>query len=216
MMIKYGIPNSGFGMQKKNVAFGKVILVLGLLLLLVGVGCGYHFSGQGPGFPKDVRTVFVNAFVNKTREVGMDMEIASALRSEFHRQGQLRVVDQVSQADAILSGVVRSLDRRVLSVNRENEVLQFQLALVVDVNLRRRIPDEILWRTRGTRLTEVYSGSRGAVVTTSSEFKTGTLDPRDVPRFTDIQITETLSHDAKVRLVERFAREVHQRLMEMF
>ncbi len=192
--------------------------VVGIILLLVlaGMGCGYRLSGRGEGFPKDVRTVFVEPFVNRSRDVGIEREITSAFRSEFRRQGQLRVADQVDQADAILSGVVRSFGSRVVAVNRKDEVLQFEMALVADVTLRRRTPDEIVWRTQGTRLTELHSGSRAAVVTTSSDFKTGTLNPADVRQFTDIQLTETLSQEARERLVERFARELHQRLMEMF
>jgi len=191
-------------------------MTFGLLATLAMLGCGYQFSGKGEGFPKDIRTVFVEPFVNRTRDVAIEKDIASALRSEFHRQGQLRVVDQVDQADAIVTGVVRSFDSRVVAVNREDEVLQFEIALVVDMSLRRRSPDEVLWRTQGTRITELYSGSRGAVVTTSSHFKSGTLNPGDVPPFTDIQLTETLSQEAKERLVGRLAHEMHQRLIEMF
>ncbi len=199
--------------QKAEVT---IPMMLGILLALSTVGCGYHFSGRGEGFPKDIRTVFVEPFVNRSRDVGIEREIASALKSEFHRQGHLRVVDRLDQADAILSGVVRSFESRVVAVNRRDEVLQFEMALVVDMSLRRRTPDELLWRTQGTKLTELLSGSRAAVVTTSSDFKTGTLNQADVRQFTDIQLTETLSHKAKGQIVERFARELHQRLIEMF
>lgn len=185
-------------------------------LVLGGMGCGYQFSGRGEGIPKDVRTVFVAPFVNRTRDVGISREVTSALRSEFHRRGGLRVVDQLEEADAILSGVVRSLDTTVVAVNREDEVLEFETKLVVDLSLRRRSPDELLWRTQGIRLVELYSGSRGAVVTTSNAFKTGTLNPADLGQFTDIQLTETLGRRAREQLVERFARELHQRLMETF
>ena len=190
-------------------------LLLGFFLVLVW-GCGYQFSGKGAEFPKDVKTVFVETFVNRSRDVGIENEIASALRSEFRQRGQLQVVDRLEQADVILSGVVRSSDSRVASVNREDEVLQFEMALVVDLSLRRRAPDELLWRTQGARISELHSGSRGAVVTSSSAFKSGTLNPGDVRRFTDIQLTETVRQETKERLVERFARELHQRLMEMF
>ena len=192
------------------------LAVMGLFLVLADMGCGYHFSGRGEGFPKDIRTVFVEPFANRSRDVGLESEMTTALRSEFRQRGQLRVVDRVEQADAILSGVVRSLDSRVVAVNREDEVLQFEMALVLDMSLRRRDPDEVVWRTQGIRLGEVYSGSRGAVVTTSSAFRSGTLNPGDVARFTDIQLTETLKQEAKDKLVVRAARELHQRLMEMF
>lgn len=184
--------------------------------LLWAVGCGYQFSGRGEGFPKDVQTIFFEPFVNRTRDVGIEREITSALKSEFYRRGRLRVVDRLDQADATLSGVVRSLDNRVVGVNRHDEALQFEAVMVVDVHLRRRAPDELLWRSEGTRLTEVYGGSRAAVVTSSSEFARGTLDPGDLRRLTDVQLTEASSREARGRLVDRLARELHQRLMEMF
>lgn len=205
------------GILTKNSKF-KIqnwVMLLGLFFV-VGNGCGYQFSGRAEGFPRDVRTVFVETFVNRSREVGVEGEMTSALRSAFHRRGQLRVVERLDQADAVLSGVVRSLDSRVVAVNRRDEALQYETVLVVDMSLRRRSPDEVLWRTQGTRLTELHSGSRAAVVTTSSDFKTGTLNAADVRRFTDIQLTESLSLEARARLVERFAHELHQRLMEMF
>ncbi len=202
----------------RNLRFDirNCVVVLGIVLASVGGGCGYQFSTTGEGFPKDVRTVFIAPFVNTTRDVGIDREITSALRSEFRRRGEIRLADRLEDADAILTGVVRYFGSRVAAVNRKDEVLQFELSLVVDMSLRRRSPDELLWRTQGIRLVEVYSGSRGTVVTTSSAFKTGTLNSRDVPQFTDIQLSETLGYRARGQLVEQFARKLHQRVVEMF
>jgi hypothetical protein len=112
--------------------------------------------------------------------------------------------------------VIRSLESTVASVNRKDEVLQYESALTLDVTLRRRQPDEILWRGQGIRLTQVYAGSRAAVVTTSSEFRTGTLNSSDVRRLTDIQLTESQRLMVQNDLMDRFAEEVHQRVMEMF
>lgn len=203
--------------ETKNSKFKTKNSFAFLVLAIVAVaGCGYQFSGNGEAFPKDVRTVFIEPFVNRSREVGVEGDISSALKSEFHRQGQLVVVDRSEQADATLSGVVRAFDRHVVAVNRHAEALQYEAALVVDITFRRRSPDEVLWQSRGLRLTDVYSASRGAVVTTSSEFRSGTLNPSDVRRFTDIQITETLGLDTKERLMEKFARELHERLFARF
>ncbi|HEX9879922.1 MAG TPA: hypothetical protein VGB25_06975, partial [Candidatus Binatia bacterium] len=88
--------------------------------------------------------------------------------------------------------------------------------LVVDMTLRRRSPDEVLWSARGSRFVERYSGSRGAVVTTSSAFKQGTLNPGDMFPFTDIQLTETLSREARSKLIDRLAQEIHRRIMDRF
>jgi outer membrane lipopolysaccharide assembly protein LptE/RlpB len=215
--VSFASQVSSFGLRtrKPKVKSRNPFVGLGLIVLMAG-GCGYQFSGKGEAFPKDVRTVFVEPFINKSRDVGIEIEVTSALRSELHRRGDLVVVDRPEEADATLSGVVRGLGSRVVSVNRHDEALQYEAALVVDATFRRRNPDEILWRTQGFSLTELYSGSRGAVVTSSSDFKTRNLNTADVGQFTDIQLTETLNQEAKDRLVERLARELHQRILEMF
>jgi outer membrane lipopolysaccharide assembly protein LptE/RlpB len=199
--------------QSMGRRIGKIAVVL---LGVAVVGCGYQFGGGGNLIPKDAQTIYVEPFINRAREVGIDKELTTAVRAELYRKGRLRVVDQAEQADVILSGVVRSLDNQALSINRFDEVLQMESHMVLDVNLRRREPNEILWRGPGIRLSQVYAASRGAVVTTSSEFRTGTLDTADVRRMTDIQLTESQQSGAREQLMARFAQELHQRLMEMF
>jgi hypothetical protein len=191
-------------------------LVMAAILAVFLSACGYQWVGQSSLLPKDAQTVYVEPFINRSRDVGMEKELTSALRSEFYRRGELRVVDLSEQADIILSGVVRSLDSTVASVNRRDEVLQYESVLVLDATLRRREPNEILWRGQGLRLAEIHGGSRAAVVTTSSEFRTATLNSSDVRRMTDIQLTEGERKDVRNRLMERFAKELHQRIMEMF
>jgi outer membrane lipopolysaccharide assembly protein LptE/RlpB len=190
-------------------------LLAGVTLSVIG-GCGYQFVGESSLLPKDARTIYVEPFINRGRDVGMEKELTTALRAEFYRRSQLRVVDQSEQADLILSGVIRSLESNVSSVNRQDEVLEYESILILDVTLRRREPNEILWRGQGVRLTEVHGGSRAAVVTTSSEFRTGTLNAGDVRRMTDIQLTEAERRSVRDQLMERFAKELHQRVIEMF
>lgn len=195
--------------------FLPMSILAGAILFACG-GCGYQFVGEGSLLPKDAQTIFVETFVNRSRDVGMEKELTTALRGEFYRRGQLRVVERFEQADVILSGVIRSIERNVASVNRRDEVLQYESVLSLDVTLRRREPDEILWRGQGLRLTEIYGGSRAAVVTTSSEFRSGTLNASDIRQMTDIQLTEVEQRGSRDQLMERFAKELHQRVMEMF
>lgn len=187
-----------------------------LLVFLSLLGCGYQFAGRSDLFPKDIHSVYVEPFLNRTRDVGLGPEITTALRGELYRRGELQLVDQPDRADAILSGVVRSFDSLTASVNQNAEVLQFEATLIVDTTFRRREPSEILWRGQGIRLSEVYAGERAAVVTTSSKFQNQTLNTSNVRSLTDIQLTETESRRMRDDLMERFARELHQRLMEMF
>jgi outer membrane lipopolysaccharide assembly protein LptE/RlpB len=196
---------------------GTRTLKIALLTLCVALwGCGYQLGGGGNLLPQDAQTVFVEPFINRTREVGIGPELTTAVRGELYRRGRLRLVDQAEQADVILSGVVRSLDTQTSSVNRFNEALQYEAHLILDVNLRRREPNEILWRGPGIKLSQTYAGSRAAVVTTSSEFRAGTLNDSDVRGLTDVQLTESQRTQAREQLMARFAQDLHQRLMEMF
>ena len=200
----------------QNLKFNIPPMLALCVALAAAAGCGYQFSGKGEEFPKDIRTVFVEPFLNRTREVGLEREFTAVLKSELHQRGQLQMVDSLEQADAILSGVVRRFDSRVVGVNRHDEALQFEMVLVVDMSLRRRSPDQLLWRTQGARFSDLFAGARGAVVTTSSDFRSRTLNPEDVRQFTDIQFSETLQQDARGRLMQAAARDLHSRLLEMF
>src|ERR1051325_1375323 len=186
-----------------------------LLLLITGSGCGYHLT-ENSFLPPDIKTVYIEPFINRSRDVGIDKELTTALRTEFYRRGQLAVVDNVEEADAIISGVVRQLTNNIASVNRHNEVLQFEAALTIDVAVRRRVPEATLWQAQGLRLSRVYSGARAAVVTTSSEFANGNLSANDVRRLTDIQVTEASARDNRYQLMADFAEDIRQRLYEMF
>jgi hypothetical protein len=203
-------------MRVQDLVRSRLMAVLAGALLTALHGCGYQFVGESSLLPPDAKTIYVETFVNRSREVGMDRELASALRGEIYRRGNLKMVDHSEQADVILSGVIRSLESSVASVNRKDEVLQYESALTLDVTLRRRQPNEILWRGQGLRLTEILDGSRAAVVTTSSEFRTRTLNSSDVRQLTDIQLTEIESRMVQDQLMERFAKELYQRIMEMF
>lgn len=189
---------------------------LGVLALSLACGCGYQFVGESSLLPKDARSIYVEPFINRSRDVGLDKELTTATRGEFYRRGELRVVDTPEQADVILSGVIRSLDSSVATVNREDEVLQYEAVMILDVTVRRREPDQILWRGQAVRLNQIYGGSRAAVVTTSSEFRTGSLNVSDVRRMTDIQLTESERKAVRVQLMDEFARELRQRIVEMF
>ena len=203
------------GQNPKHRRILMVLMAAGLALQY-GSGCGYRFVGESSLLPKDAQTIFVEPFVNRSRDVGMEKELATALRSEFYRRGPLRLVDQSDLADVIVSGVIRPLENNVASVNGKDEALQYSSAMIVDVTLRRREPNVVLWRGDGIRLTELYAGSRAAVVTTSSDFRTGTLNTEDVGRLTDVQLTEVRRNYTRTLLMERFARDLYQRVMEIF
>ena len=85
------------------------------------------------------------------------------------------------------------------SVNRYDEVLQYESLLVLMRHCGGASPTRFFGAAKRMRLTELYAGSRAAVVTTSSEFRTGTLNTNDVRNMTDIQLTESERRDVRER-----------------
>ncbi len=194
----------------------SIRILVAVAWFLANASCGYQFSGKAEGLLKDIQTLYVEPFVHKGKEVGLEWDMTMALKSEFYHDGHPRIVNRVEEADAVLSGVVRALETRVLATNQHDEVLVYEATLIVDLNLRRRSPDKLIWRGQQMRLTDSYSGSRGAVVITSPDFKTGNLNANDVAQFSDIQFTESMAKNMRERLVRTFAQQLHQKLVDSF
>ena len=183
--------------------------------LLAGA-CGYRFVDSNAALPDDVRTIYVEPFINRTRIVGLEDGLALALRRELMAQQQPRVAERFEDADAILSGVIRNYGIRNVSVNRFDEVLQVEARFDAEATLRRRQSKEVLWAPQVIRLREVYNAARGAVVPGSSGFLDNALNLEDVSRLADARLAQGSRMRARKRLLERFARLVRQRMAEGF
>jgi hypothetical protein len=80
-------------------------LFLAALLLS---GCGYRLKGTYIRLPEGVRTVTVGEIANKSREFGLEKNLAFAFEREVYARGVLRLIESPGVADAVLTGTVRS------------------------------------------------------------------------------------------------------------
>ena len=78
-------------------------------MLLAGAGCGYQFAGQSPLFSQNIHTVYVEPFISRSRDVGIDKELTSAFRSEFYRRGPLRVASSILASNSSMRARVAAL-----------------------------------------------------------------------------------------------------------
>lgn len=189
--------------------------VLFALALGAAAGCGYGFAGVGSRIPAEVRTVSLGPIQNLTREINLDKRIVEAMEDEMVARGRLKVVP-VGQGDASLTGVIRGYNSRPISFSGRDEALQYELSIVVDMQLQRRADGKILWRTRNLVEVQDYSAVPGVVVTGSSAFQQSTVNAADLPRFTDIQLSEGQRREATDKLLETLARDAYNQMMEDF
>jgi hypothetical protein len=186
------------------------------LLAVLPVGCGYHLAGTAVQLPEGVHSVRVGQFDNRSRQFGLDRELALAIEREFYRRGVLRVEEDPNAGDGELTGTIRSFKVRPVAFDAEDEALEYEAELTLDVTLRRRSDGVVVWK--GTALTEVedYSVAARIVVPSTSLFQQGTLAVDDLQRLTDIQLAETEKQLAIQRLVQSLARDVHERILDDF
>jgi hypothetical protein len=185
------------------------------VVMLAWAGCGYHFAGGGRTFDAGVRTIGVRTFANATREIGVEKRLAMAIEREFVIRGPLKVA-AAEEGDLQLTGTVRSAEDRPVAFNRDDEVLIYQTVLALDLELRRRDTGAVIWQVRGLRVADDYESVASVVVTTSSSFRSSTLNPEDLGGFTDIQLAETRRRETLERMIGALARDVYDQIMEDF
>jgi outer membrane lipopolysaccharide assembly protein LptE/RlpB len=82
---------------------------LAILLSTLATGCGYHVAGHSSVLPKNLRTIAVPAFENKTTSYRIEQRLTAATVHEFIAKTPYRIVSDAN-GDAVLRGKVLSLE----------------------------------------------------------------------------------------------------------
>ena len=192
------------------------VTAAGCLLTLVAAGCGYHASGSAARTPGGIRSIRIGEFENRTRQVGLERNLAFAFEREFYRRGVLRLEEEAGEGEGTLVGTIRAYKTRPVAFDSDDEALQYEAELIVEVILKRESDGEVLWRSSRLTALEEYSVQRGIVVPSSARFQLETTDLRDLENLTNIQLAESQKRLATNRLVDTIVRDVHDRLLDDF
>ena len=115
--------------------------------------CGYRFTGGGD-LPEGIRKISVTILENRTQETGLENVVTNDLIYEFTRSGKAEVTDR-EQADAILSGVIRSMRTATVTHRGEQTALERRVTISVDLKLTDQA-GEALWAVKGLSANETY------------------------------------------------------------
>ena len=184
--------------------------------LVLAAGCGYGFNAGGRSFAPELHTIGIEALSNDTREAGLEKKIALAIEREFAMRGPFRIASKPSEGDLLLSGTLRQAVDRPVAFNSKDEVLTYQTMLMLDLELRRRDNGQLIWEAKGLRETGDFESVASVIVTTSSEFRSSTLNAEDLGAFTDIQLAESRRRETQARLLQSLAHDVYDQIMEDF
>ena len=113
-----------------------------LLIMLASVGlllngcAGYRLGSM---LPKDIATVYVPTFVNKTSEPRLEVETTQALIEDLQRDGSLRVVNE-DQADTILKVTLNGYNLNPVSYRTDQRTAtrEYRITIAASFVLTRR------------------------------------------------------------------------------
>ena len=186
-----------------------------LLAVLALAACGYHLSGTGTTVPESARTIRMALFTNHTRETGLEVRLHRAVEDEFRRQGTLRIVTE-DDADLVLSGDIRRFTSVPVAFSATDEAVQYQGIMQVSLRLTERETGHVLFENKLLQESQDFGAVSGVVITSSPHFQRGTIDARDLPDLTNVQIGEARRREAQRNLIDLLARDIYLQAMEGF
>ena len=127
---------------------------LAITVLVVLLGCGYHLKGMGLSAPPGVGTIAVTVLENKTSESGIETRFTGDLAYEFTRSKILQVVDR-DKADAVLSGVIVSLQEDTISYTAGYDSNERRVTITLDLALK-GTDGKVIWSRRAVSDREAF------------------------------------------------------------
>jgi outer membrane lipopolysaccharide assembly protein LptE/RlpB len=130
---------------KGRAAAGRhrpITRALTIVLALAVGGCGYGLRGT---LPEHIKTVGVPMFVNRTYQPAVEALLTRAVVEAFSTNGRLRVV-RPEQADAVLDGEVTDYVLDSIAFDRNANVQQFRLTVVLNLTFRDVRQQKVIFR----------------------------------------------------------------------
>ena len=124
-----------------------------ILLWSLFSACGYRFAGSG-SLPSGIKTISIKMFENRSAETGVENIITNDLIYEFTRHEQV-VLAGADMADAILTGVVKSISERTISHKGEYTSDERRVMLKLDLQLTDK-SGGVIWSAKDVSDNEAY------------------------------------------------------------
>jgi len=136
-------------------------IALTAFVLLVTGGCGYHFTGEGPGPRPGLKRISIPVFKNNTSEPELGAILAGALRREFMKRGNMQLVSS-EEAEAVFWGTVTNIyatpvAHRELPITYGKQLaVETRLYVVLDIRCVDPGTGKVLWQDPSFTYFRVY------------------------------------------------------------
>jgi Lipopolysaccharide-assembly len=120
--------------------------------------CGYHVGGKADLVPKSVQTVAIPAFVSSSVRYKLMDILPQQIGREFIARTRFRVLDNPSEADAILNGSISAAQvYPTIYDPTSGKATSVQVLVVVTVNFLERATGKVLYSRPNMAFRQNYS-----------------------------------------------------------
>jgi outer membrane lipopolysaccharide assembly protein LptE/RlpB len=120
------------------------LLVLATVLAPL-LGCGYALVGRGTNIPENIQRVYLSPLENETRRSEVEQILTRALAEELVSRRRFTLVNEATQADAVIDGRVIGFDATPLIFDEEGRATEYQITITAAMRFRDRGADKVLW-----------------------------------------------------------------------
>jgi hypothetical protein len=120
-------------------------------------GCGYQVGGRGDLIPKSVKTIAVPPFANRTIQYKLRDSIPIAIAREFRARTKYQIVNDPTQADAVVKGEITFVTIYPVVYNPTTSVASsIAIDAYFNVQLVERTTGKVIVRKDALHLRENY------------------------------------------------------------
>jgi outer membrane lipopolysaccharide assembly protein LptE/RlpB len=156
-------------------------------------GCGYHVAGKADLLPTTLHTIAIPAFHNNTTKYKLTERLPQAIGREFISRTRYQVIQDETQADAILRGTVSNyFSGPTIFDPATGRASGIQVFVILRIELIERATGKVLYSAPNMEVKERYE-----------------VSVEQIPYFDENQ-------DALDRLSRQVARDVVSSILEKF
>jgi hypothetical protein len=127
-----------------------------IVLLAFISNCGYHFAPAGEHIDKNIQTVFIDNFSNKTSEANIENYFRNSFIDEFRKGSRFKLVNRKDLADAVLKGSINNLVTPRLAYSETRLAKENRVVVMMEVVFEERESKKIIWANKNLLEDEDY------------------------------------------------------------
>jgi hypothetical protein len=145
----------GYYRKTRKIAF---IIFFCSIVTTLAVFCGCAGYSNESLFPKEVSSVYVEMFDNRSLWRGVEYELTDALAKRIEAETPYKIISSRDRADSVISGQIISINQVWVSTERETgEPLEKEVELRATVNWKNLKTGELLINNQSVNASASYS-----------------------------------------------------------